>query len=130
MLCSRTILKPVFIDELPEVQYTDPWAQGFGERLIALKRRSIRVAYLYEQPDNSTFRYRVFNMIEVLNALTRDVSAAWFCGAEIESIDRVLEAADMLVICRYRYNHRLNEIITRAKSRGCVVVFDVDDFVF
>ena len=120
----------MFIDELPEVHYTDPWVQSFEERLIALKRRSIHVAYFYERPDTSTFRYRVFNMIEVLNALARDVSAAWFCASEIENFDRVLEATDVLVICRYRYTHHLNEIITRAKSRGCLVIFDVDDFVF
>jgi glycosyltransferase involved in cell wall biosynthesis len=120
----------MFIDELPEVHYTDPWIQGFEERILTLKRRSIRVAYFYERPDTSTFRYRVFNVIEVLNALSQDVSAAWFCAAEIESFDRVLEAADVLVICRTRYSHHLNEIITRAKSKGCVVIFDVDDFVF
>jgi glycosyltransferase involved in cell wall biosynthesis len=120
----------MFIDELPEVHYTDPWIQSFEERILTLKRRSIRVAYFYEHPDTSTFRYRVFNVIEVLNALSQDVSAAWFCAAEIESFDRVLEAADVLVICRTRYNHHLNAIISRAKSKGCVVIFDVDDFVF
>ena len=90
----------MFIDELPEVQYTDPWVHSFEERLLALKRRQIHIAYFYERPDTSTFRYRVFNMIEVLNALTHDVSAAWFSAAEIEHFDRVLEAADVLVICR------------------------------
>src|SRR5215468_7254176 len=120
----------MFIDELPEVHYTDPWVQSFEERILTLKRRSIRVAYFYERPDTSTFRYRVFNVIEVLNALSQDVSAAWFCAAEIESFDRVLEGADVLVICRTRYSHHLNEIISRAKSKGCVVIFDVDDFVF
>jgi glycosyltransferase involved in cell wall biosynthesis len=120
----------MFIDELPEVQYSDPWVESFEQRLMALKRRSIHVAYFYEHPDNSTFRYRVYNMIEVLNALAHDVSASWFCGAEIENFDRVLEAADVLVICRSRYSHHLNEIITRARSKGCVVIFDVDDLVF
>jgi glycosyltransferase involved in cell wall biosynthesis len=120
----------MFIDELPEVHYADPWVQSFEERLITLKRRSIHVAYFYERPDTSTFRYRVFNMIEVLNALAPDVSAAWFCAEDIDNFDRVLEAADVLVICRSRYNHHLNEIITRAKSRGSLVIFDVDDFVF
>ncbi len=120
----------MFIDELPEVQYAEPWVQSFEERLAALKRRSIHVAYFYERPDTSTFRYRVYNMIEVLNALAGDISAAWFCDAEIENFDRVLETADILVICRYRYHHGLNQIITRARSKGCVVIFDVDDLVF
>src|SRR5271166_2362003 len=120
----------MFIDELPEVHYADPWVESFEERLLTLKRRSMHVAYFYERPDTSTFRYRVYNVIEVLNVLANDVSAAWFCDAEIENFDRVLEVADVLVICRSRYHHRLNEIITRARSKGCVVVFDVDDLVF
>ncbi len=120
----------MFIDELPELQYTDPWVESFEERLRTLKRRSIHVAYFYERPDNSTFRYRAFNMIEVLNARADDVSAAWFCAADLENFERVLDAADVLVICRCRYSHQLNEVVTRAKSKGCVVIFDVDDFVF
>jgi glycosyltransferase involved in cell wall biosynthesis len=120
----------MFIAELPEAQYADPWTQSFEERFSALKRRSVHIAYYYEQPDASTFRYRVYNMIEVLNTLSDDVAAAWFCRADIEKFDRVLEAADILIICRSRYHHALSEIITRAKSKGCLVIFDVDDLVF
>jgi glycosyltransferase involved in cell wall biosynthesis len=120
----------MFIDELPEVQYADPWVESFEERLYALKRKSVHVAYYYERPDTSTFRYRVYNMIEVLNAYADDVAAAWFCRADIENFDRVLECADFLIICRSRYHHAINEIITRARSKGCLVIFDVDDLVF
>ena len=120
----------MFIDQLPEIRYTDPWNESFEERLTLLKHRPIHVSYYYERPDSSTFRYRVFNMVEVLNALADDVSAAWFSAAEIEKFDRVLDATDILVICRSRYTHRLNEIIARAKTKGCMVIFDVDDLVF
>jgi len=120
----------MFIDQLPEVQYTDPWIVDFEERLAQLKRRSVHVAYYYERPDSSTFRYRVYNMIQVLTACTEDVSAAWFCHADIEDFDRLLDASDVLVICRAPYDHWLNELITRARNKGGLVIFDVDDLVF
>jgi glycosyltransferase involved in cell wall biosynthesis len=120
----------MFADAIPEVQYVDPWDVGFGERFARLKSRSTRVAYYYEYPDTSTFRYRVYNMVQVLNTMTSDISAAWFCQPEFDELDRVLDAADVLVICRVRYDHRLNELITRAESRDCTVVFDIDDLVF
>ena len=48
------------------VRYSDPWAQSLASRLAALSRGAPRVAYFYERPDTSTFRYRCFNMIEAL----------------------------------------------------------------
>lgn len=121
----------MFIDSLPEVQFTLPWElESFEERLRCLKHRRAHVAYYYERPDTSTFRYRVYNMVRTINSLAEDVSAAWFCSADFGQMHRVIEAIDVLVICRVRYSHRVNEIITRARRKGCIVIFDVDDLVF
>ncbi len=43
----------------------------FDERLSALIAVRRHIAYYYESPDTSTFRYRVLNMIEALAADAR-----------------------------------------------------------
>lgn len=113
-----------------EIPYSDPWALDFGARLKHLDQKGRRVAYFYEQPDNSTFRYRVYNMIQALEVHSREVSAAYFTLADLERMDSILERTDILVICRTRYTGEINRLIARAKSKKIKVYFDVDDLVF
>jgi glycosyltransferase involved in cell wall biosynthesis len=90
------------------------------------------VAYVYEVPDTSTFRYRVFNMIEAL-ALEgggEPISATWFTRAELPILERLISDVDTLIICRTRYSARLDSLVLRARAAGCHVLFDVDDLIF
>lgn len=118
-----------FVHE-PPVDYRDPWAIPFERRFRDLSSGSPRVAYFYERPDTSTFRYRVYNMIQVLRASNRGIGASFFGNDDHEHLDRVVDRADVLVICRARYNDHINQMITRARAQGKKVIFDVDDLVF
>lgn len=118
-----------FINE-PTARYLDPWNASFDARLMSLSRGARRVAYFYETPDNSTFRYRVYNMIEVLLHPGNGISAAYFCGNEVDRLREVVEMADVLVICRARYTDKLNRVVTHARNKGKRVYFDIDDLVF
>lgn len=116
---------------IQEIPYTDPWGAGFDERLGMLTRRHRRVAYYYQQPDTSTFRYRIFNNVHALNTVDgSDISAAWFGQAELPYMEKFIDRADVLVICRTRYTPAVGRMIARAKARGMPVLFDIDDFVF
>lgn len=114
-------------------EFPDPWAPSLEERV---RRVSVagthRVAYLYEVPDTSTFRYRVFNMVEALCLEGHDegISATWFTRAELSVLERLIGNINTLVICRTRYTARLDSLITRARGAGCRVLFDVDDLIF
>ena len=82
--------------------YVPPWdAQSLEDRLAALDEDLPRVAWLYERPDTSTFRYRVFNMVECLQQETpRRVAASWFSGSEIDALIPRLPELDVLVLAR------------------------------
>ena len=104
---------------------------SFAERLTVLCARPRHVAYFYESPDPSTFRYRVFNMVEALNAAPEsNISASWFSLADISRLDDVVDRADALVICRARYSPLIDRLIHRARVRKAPVLFDVDDLIF
>ncbi len=120
----------MFLIDTPPFPYHDPWVSSFEERIKTLSRGEQRVAYFYETPDNSTFRYRVYNMIQTLQSAKNGVSAAYFTQREIDDLDKVIDISDVLVICRSRYNDKLNHAITKARNKGKKVFFDVDDLVF
>ena len=66
------------LDTVPTVKYADPWNASLSERLRILALGRTRIAYFYEHADNSTFRYRIYNMAQVLNTNGHDFSASYF----------------------------------------------------
>lgn len=117
---------------LEPVPYSDPWLLPLRTRLSMLAARRRRVAYFYEEPNNSTFRYRAYNMAQVLQALgaAADVSASYFFLSDHAHFDEIAELADVLVVCRSRYGARLSQLVAKFRARGRRVLFDVDDLVF
>jgi glycosyltransferase involved in cell wall biosynthesis len=114
-------------------EFPDPWAPSIDERVRRVATSGAHtVAYLYEVPDTSTFRYRVFNMVEALGVDDRGqrISATWFTRAELPILERLIGEVDTLIICRTRYTARLDSLVTRARAAGCRVLFDVDDLIF
>jgi glycosyltransferase involved in cell wall biosynthesis len=117
--------------QLPPVAYRHPWNIGFEDRLRMLCSKNRHVLYFYEHPDTSTFRYRVFNMVESLNAAPDlDISASWFSLVDSERMDKFIDRADVLVLCRARYGPSVDRILSRARLGKIPVFFDIDDLVF
>ena len=121
------------LDSVGPVAYADPWALPLGERLQKLHQGRRRVAYFYELADNSTFRYRIYNMAQVLNEAPDEVSASWFFLDDLAQLppgSSLADIADLLVICRTRYDHRVAQLIASFRARGKRVLYDTDDLVF
>jgi glycosyltransferase involved in cell wall biosynthesis len=118
------------LSEVAPARHEDPWNLPLPERMRMLARRPRAVAYFYEQADNSTFRYRVHNMVETLNAAEGDIGASYFFHADLHRLDEIADRADLLVMCRTRYDHRVNRLVAAFRNRRKRVLFDVDDFVF
>lgn len=121
-------------DIKPEEYYNDqPWIKSFSQRVSSIfeaKKCGLKVVmYLYEEPDTSTFRYRVYNMCQAL-----EISLHWrgvyFYNSELASIEQYLNNIDVLIVARFRWNFELDRIIELAKSQGIKVVFEVDDMVY
>jgi hypothetical protein len=110
--------------------YEDPWHSSYEDRLKELTARQKKVAYLYESPDAHTFRYRVFNMVEALEAQPElGVSASWFTRSDLEVHDSFVDKVDVLIISRVRYDALVGRLISRARARGLRVLFDIDDLI-
>ncbi len=115
---------------VPRRPYADPWQSPFTERLAQLARGQRRVAYYYEETNTSTFRYRGYNMAQVLNTEPGGrFSASWFFRADLGQAAQIAANADALVVCRSGYEHRLHQLMNLFRFQGKPVYFDVDDLV-
>ena len=92
----------MFAASIPSVEYADPWAQSFEQRLALLKRGSPRAAYYYALPDTSTYGL----------VLRRPIG-----GKQVlrEQIEHLIEA------CRHRY-FRLQVMPVRSGGHAAAVI--------
>ena len=112
------------------VQYVPPWDVPFDVRRSWLEGADRTIAYLYELEDTSTFRYRVFNMVEALRAdVGGAMTASWFTSRDFRIDQSFIDRSDVLVICRTRYDDAVARLVERARARGVTVLFDIDDLV-
>tara|TARA_B110000003_G_scaffold259294_1_gene279145 strand:- start:24 stop:1178 length:1155 start_codon:yes stop_codon:yes gene_type:complete len=119
----------MFFVHTPVSEYVEPWAVPLEKRIKQLFSEDRRIAYFYEKPDSSTFRYRVYNMIQTIHEIN-GMSATYFCLEDLDYLNSTLDCIDVLIFCRTRYTAALNHLISRAKNKGVKILFDVDDLVF
>lgn len=121
----------MFLNIPSAIEYKDPWATSYEARLSQLVAQDRRIAYFYEHPDTSTFRYRAFNPGLSLAAGPKGgTSSAWFDLRDLAVDSKFVDEADALVICRVRYSAPVARMIARARARNIPVFFDCDDLVF
>jgi glycosyltransferase involved in cell wall biosynthesis len=120
----------VLVSARRPVPYADPWDVPLEARRRRLLAGSPRVAYYYTAPDTSTFRYRVFNMVEALAHAEPTASASWLTADDGPGAMELIEHVDLLVVCRALYSQHVAALITRARALGKRVLFDVDDLIF
>jgi glycosyltransferase involved in cell wall biosynthesis len=120
----------MFLFDVPALPDAPPDPAPLWDRLGRLTQGSPRVAYLYPRPNTGTFRYRVLNMIEALGMADPSIAATWFSGEELGARDRILERADVIVVCHAKYDRVLADLVARARGLGKPVFYDIDDLVF
>ncbi len=110
--------------------YEDPWLLSFVERAQRFRADTFRVAYLDQAPNSSTFRYRCFNVANLINEHVAGVSASWFWESDGDRLYAIAKEADLVVVGRAPYTERLAQFIGLARRFGARIMFDVDDYVF
>jgi O-antigen biosynthesis protein len=120
-----SLLRPVTMQPGPPPLY---------ERLAALAKGKMRIAYFAENIHSSTFRYRAANMAQVLDLPdikhSLETSAACFFSGDLQHTADIVDNADMLVISRARYDLDIAKLIQQFKTLHKKVWFDIDDWVF
>jgi hypothetical protein len=114
----------------PPGVFLDPWHGSLGDRLSNLSGADFRVFYFYEHPDSASFRYRCYNMAQAINSSPESVSATYIFLSDLEALGNPSALADVLVVCRTRYDSNVERLIAAFRSAGKKVFFDIDDLIF
>jgi glycosyltransferase involved in cell wall biosynthesis len=113
-------------------KFVEPWLLPLDCRQQMLTNGRLKIAYFYERPNDSSFRYRSFNMCEAINTESRhsSLSGSFFFANDFIIFEWLASTADLLVVCRSGITEILLRLITLFKDKAKVVIFDTDDLIF
>ncbi len=106
-----------------------PWEVSLGSRLKMLFPSSLRIAFVHQEPNQSTFRYRCYNIANKINEQETKISATWFYYKEISVLIENIEFVDVIVLSRLQFDSAVMRLIGISKLKGKIVLFDLDDLV-
>lgn len=86
-----------------------------------------KIVYYVGCPDGESKRYRVFNLVDVLQNQGRTVDVIYEKDLEQYAITPDLTTA---VIFRAKYTEQLRNFILKARQNNVDIIFDTDDLVF
>lgn len=111
-------------------KFKAPWEKSLPSRIRHLvTSQKQKVAYFYEKPDSSTFRYRVYNMCQSLEE-SQQWTGVYFFEHEIPEVSLYLNEISVLILCRTRWSLPFDQLIEKANQKNIPVLFDIDDLVF
>ncbi|MCL2389235.1 MAG: methyltransferase domain-containing protein [Elusimicrobia bacterium] len=110
-----------------------PWDTPLDKRIAEVnhaKKSGFRVAFYFcEGSNDSSFRYRVYNIYQHLQKSAK-WKAFYFYESEADVVKEYLNLADIFIIHRYRWTFKLEEIYHAVKGFGIPVACDTDDLVY
>lgn len=112
-------------------RFKEPWDIPSINRLKKFNFLSAKkkVLYIYEKPDASTFRYRVYNVCQALQH--SDHWKGTYCFEnELDIAEDFLSHVQLVVFVRTPWSYELDRFIHQVKKRKIPTLFDVDDLVF
>ncbi|MDE7313113.1 MAG: glycosyltransferase [Eubacterium sp.] len=114
-------------------EHDTPWNTNISERVKKLfdaKKAGLKtVVYLYEAADTSTFRYRVYNMCQILE-LSLSWRGTYFFKNELEMIYKYIHMIDFVIIVRFRWDSKIGSVLDFIHDKGLKAAFDTDDLVY
>jgi len=87
------------------------------------------VVYIYENADNSTFRYRAYNMCEVMEQSSK-ISGTYFFVKELDTVIKYLDLISHIVIVRTKWTIELDRLFCKVYSKNIRMYYDVDDLIY
>ncbi len=104
---------------------------SFYQRYANLCREdgSKKVVIIKNVFDNSTFRYRGFNMAEAMKDSKKYV-VTYFNEKELPRIYTKLQNVSLIILQRASWSIEIQNLITFAKANKIKLIFDIDDLIY
>lgn len=109
----------------------NPWDKSFEERVAILNSSNRKkVVIFYPLADQGTFRYRVYNVFQIINSHLTDCVASYFYSHEIEAFLEAVNDYDVVITSRFDFNPEFEKLVAAAKTGQVPVIYDIDDLLF
>lgn len=87
------------------------------------------VVYIKDVFDNSTFRYRTYNVLESMEN-SKKYNVVAFLVREIKFLYDLVDKLDLIILQRAKWSFELDSFITFLKKQHKIVVYDMDDMIY
>lgn len=95
--------------------------------LIHSDRKNI--VYIKDVFDNSTFRYRTYNVMEAMED-SEKYFVTCFLIRELYSIYNVLDCIDLVILQRAKWSFELESFIRVLNKKNIKIIYDMDDLLY
>lgn len=115
--------------ELPENRepWLIDWNVRFAEFSTACRQDDAkRVVMVYDAPNTSSFRYRVYNVKQAMAGDDR-FHISYFYRDELPRLKEYLHRIDLAILCRCQWTLEIQETCSILKSLRVPIAFDMDD---
>lgn len=102
--------------------------ESFGERFKKLFITGKKIVYIKNEFDNSTFRYRCYNIIQALSG-QNDFIVTYFLSSELEKVANYINNIDIVIFQRAMWDIDIENFIYVAKNKNIPIIYDIDDLV-
>ena len=87
------------------------------------------IIYIKDVFDNSTFRYRTYNVMEAMENNSK-YFVTCFLVSELYSIYKLLSKIDLIILQRAKWSFELESFIRIVKEKKIPIVYDMDDLIY
>lgn len=87
------------------------------------------IIYVKEVFENSTFRYRTYNVMEAMKGNSK-YHVTCFNGGELSLLMKYIEKVDLVILQRCKWSFELGNFIHYIKEHKILVYYDMDDLIY
>lgn len=103
---------------------------SFNERyFMILNSNKKKVVYIKDIFDNSTFRYRAYNVIETMKNSDR-YCVSCFLTDELDKIYDLIDKINIFIFQRAKWSFELSNFIKYLKLKKKIIIYDMDDMIY
>lgn len=97
--------------------------------LKVLNSTKKNVIYIKDIFDNSTFRYRTYNVIEAMEN-SEKYNVTCFLVEELNNIYNLVDKIDIFIMQRAKWSFELSNFIHYLKKKNKIIIYDMDDMIY
>lgn len=110
-----------------DMQLTIP---DFSQRYLELlKSKKKNIVYIKDVFDNSTFRYRAYNLIQAMKESSK-YQISCFLVKELYSIYNLIDKIEFVVLQRAKWSFELETFIRIIRQKHIKIIYDIDDLIY